>query len=160
MDNFIKWLSKPISTDDVTVWFNMNNMCTEKIELFSDFTLSLLFLIQKTYLGDFGDKTESTVILNDKEKLDHFNWCWGKVIKNFELEGVLFNVEGEHRDYFMSFCFQAFYNQNNEIVRESMNKFFTYIFNISSQYTKSDLDMLTEIYKKLDKNFNLVYIGG
>lgn len=158
MDNFLKWVSAPITSDEVTTWFNMNNIYVEKIELFSDFILSLTKLITDTYLGDFGDKTEATLLLNDKENREHFDWCWNKIISNFKNENINFNVDGEHKDYLMLFFHDAFYTQKNELIRESILKFFEYMFDVSSQFTKSDLDMLTEIYKKLDKNLNVVYI--
>ena len=33
MENFFNWMSKPVSKEDVVVWFNIHNMNYEKIEL-------------------------------------------------------------------------------------------------------------------------------
>jgi len=158
MENFINWISKPLNPEDVVLWFNVNNIIVEKLDLFFDFTVSLTSLILETYLGGFDYKTETTIILNDDEKNKHFEWCWNKVIENFKKEKIIFNLDGEHREYFYSFFIEAFYTQKNDVVRNSIDKFYNNIFNISGQYTKSDLDMLTELYKKLDKNLNIVYL--
>jgi len=57
MENFINWISKPLNPEDITLWFNMNNIIIEKLDLFFDFTISLTSLIQETYLGSFDEKT-------------------------------------------------------------------------------------------------------
>ena len=36
----------------------------------------------------------------------------------------------------------------------NIEKFFQELFNENKAYTKSDLDMITDIYKRLDKNLN------
>lgn len=158
MENFINWVSKPLNSEDITLWFNVNNIIVEKLDLFFDFTISLANLIQETYLGNFGEKNEMTIVLNDEEINNHFDWCWNKIVQNFKKEKIDFNLTGEHKEYFYNFFTEAFYNQKNEIVRNSINKFYENIFNVNGQYTKSDLDMLTELYKKLDKNLNIVYL--
>jgi hypothetical protein len=52
MENFFNWISKPMDSEDVEIWFNMNNMIPEKGELFFDFCVSLFTLMKETYLGD------------------------------------------------------------------------------------------------------------
>jgi DnaJ-class molecular chaperone len=144
---------KPVSNDDVEIWFNMNNMVPEKRELFSDFTFSLYFLIRDTYLGDeFSETQETKVILSEEEKKNHFDWCWKKTIENFSKENVVFNKNGEHRDYFEQFFTDLFYNAEKKEIAENISKFFVEVFNENKAFTKSDLDMMTDIYKRLNKN--------
>ena len=157
MEDFLSWIGKPLSTEDVELWFNMNNILIEKIDLFSDFTLSLVLLIKETYLGDFNSKNETTIFLSSEEIENHFDWCWNKIIDDFTKEDIFFNSSGEHKNYFKQFLMESFYYQKNEIIRESLVKFYSSIFDYNSQYTKFDLESLTEIYKKLDKNLKLVY---
>jgi len=153
MENFYSWMIKPVSHDDVEVWFNMNNMLPEKRELFSDFTFSLYYLIRDTYLGDeFSEKQETKLILSDEEKKSHFEWCWKKTIENFAKENIHFNNTGEHRDYFEQFFGDLFYNAEKKEIAENISKFFIEIFNENKAFTKSDLDMITDIYKRLNKN--------
>lgn len=153
MENFYSWMIKPVSNDDVEIWFNMNNMVPEKRELFSDFTFSLYFLIRDTYLGDeFSQTQETKVILSEEEKKNHFDWCWKKTIDNFSKEKVVFNANGEHRDYFEQFFTDLFYNAEKKEIAENISKFFVEVFNENKAFTKSDLDMMTDIYKRLNKN--------
>jgi len=49
MENFFNWISKPMDSEDVEIWFNMNNMIPEKGELFFDFCVSLFTLMKETY---------------------------------------------------------------------------------------------------------------
>ena len=93
MENFYSWMMKPVSREDVEVWFNMNNMIYEKRELFADFTYSLDSLIKETYLGNEPeDATETRVLLTQEEKNSHFDWCWSKTVENFDKENIRFKV--------------------------------------------------------------------
>lgn len=153
MENFFSWMMKPISHDDVEVWFNINNMIFEKRELFADFTYSLLDIIKTTYLGnEYDDNNETKVILTDEDKLSHFEWCWNKTIENFSKENLKFKSKGEHKDYFEKFFMDLFYNADSIIIRDNISKFFDDLFNENKAFTKSDLDMLTDVYKMLNKN--------
>lgn len=153
MENFYSWMMKPISHDDVEVWFNVNNMIFEKRELFADFTRSLIYVIKTTYLGtEYDENNETKVYLNDDDKLAHFDWCWNKTIENFLKENLKFKVKGEHRDYFEKFFMDLFYNADSKIIRDNIQKFFDELFDEEKAFTKSDLDMLTDVYKMLNKN--------
>lgn len=146
-------MMKPVNHDDVEVWFNVNNMIYEKRQLFSDFTFSLYYLISSTYLGDDLDNTSETkLVLSQEDKLKHFDWCWKKTLDNFSKENIRFNVKGEHREYYEKFFMDLFYNAENKTISENIVKFFQELFDEEKMFTKSDLDMLTEIYKLLNKN--------
>ena len=153
MENFYSWMMKPVNHDDVEVWFNVNNMIYENRQLFSDFTFSLYHLISSTYLGDDLDNTSETkLVLSQEDKLKHFDWCWKKTLDNFTKENIRFNVKGEHREYYEKFFMDLFYNAENKTISENIVKFFQELFDEEKMFTKSDLDMLTEIYKLLNKN--------
>ena len=47
---------------------------------------------------------------------------------------------------------EIFYNQKNINVRNSIEHFFKELFDREIVFTKSDLDLYTELYKLLDKN--------
>jgi hypothetical protein len=53
---------------------------------------------------------------------------------------------------FFEFFLDLFYNQKDSKIRNSIDVFFTDIFDIKKPFTKSDLDMILTIYKSLDKN--------
>jgi hypothetical protein len=56
---------------------------------------------------------------------------------------------------------ETFYNQTVNEVKMSLNKFFDEIFDFGSMFTASDLDLLSTLYKSLDKNLinNLQHKG-
>jgi len=153
MENFYSWMMKPVNREDVEIWFNINNMIYEKRQLFSDFTFSLYDIIKSTYLGDdVTNPSETKIILSQQEKESHFEWCWNKTLENFSKENIKFNLKGEHKDYYEKFYMDLFYNAENNKISDNILMFFEELFNEDKMFTKSDLDMLTEIYKLLNKN--------
>ncbi len=158
MENFFNYnyIVKPLPPEDVDIWFRINNIIPEKLELYYDFTQSLNRLITDTYLGDETVSNETKIILNNEDKIKHFDWCYTKVIDNFKKEGLLFENNGEAYDYFKRFFLEVFYNQKDEMVRKSLDKFFKELFDMNTPFSKSDLDMVTLIYKSFNKNLKIL----
>ena len=153
MENFFAYITVPVPDDEAEVWFNVNNMIIEKRQLYADFCLSLLRLIQQTYLGNEFENTRNKIVLSRKEKDLHFEWCWKKILNNFEKEGIRFKVKGEHQDYMKEFFDEVFYEQKEEQIVENIGEFFTSLFDEEKPFTKSDLNMITEIYKLFEKSY-------
>jgi len=99
---FREYISEPVSREKMSLWVKVNNIDSEKVELFFDHVDSLRHIIHKTYLGD-------DVVNTDRIKREHYDWCWGKVISDFKLENINFNGEGEHKEYFWNFFYESFY---------------------------------------------------
>lgn len=154
MENFFNYLSKNLDQDEVDIWFNANNIIPEKLELYYDFTISLYNLVTDTYLGENVDN-ETKVTLSDEDNQKHFDWCWKKTLDNFSKEGLEFNYEGDHYEYFKSFFDEIYYKQENKNIKDSIGKFFSDIFDREKPFTRSDMDMIYTIYKSLDKNLNI-----
>lgn len=157
MDNFFNYISKPMTQEDVDIWFSINNIIPEKLELFSDFSHSLNLLIVETFLGEDEMLTETKINLTKEDNKNHFDWCWNKVINNFEKESIHFEKKGGHYDYFKTFFDDIFYDQKEKKIRESVSPFFNDLFDIKKSFTKSDLDMIATIYKLLDKNMKRTF---
>jgi hypothetical protein len=117
----------------------------------NDFVLSLVGLIYETYLGNDDFKTTNIKLDKDDDER-HFDWCWNKIIDNFKKEEIFFDKEGEHYIFFKGFVGETFYNQDINEVKYSLNRFFEEIFNLDGVHTMSDLDLLKQVYKTLDKN--------
>jgi hypothetical protein len=152
MENFFNYITKPLNPEDVDVWFRVNNIIPEKLELFSDFSHSLNITIVDTYLGENTLPNETKIIMSEDDNVKHFDWCWNKTISSFEKENINFSIKGEHYDYFQSFFNDIFYNQSDDKIRKSIGNFFSDLFDIKKPFTKSDLDMISTIYKTLDRN--------
>jgi hypothetical protein len=155
MENFFNWVMTPVPDDEVQVWLNINNVIPEKCELYFDFCISLIMIMRETFLGEEKISKETKITLTNEDNKKHFEWCWDKIIDSFEKENVTFNRRGDHFEYFSSFFGEIFYNQKNTAVRSSIEKFFEDLFDRDFPFTKSDLDLLTELYKLLDKNLNI-----
>lgn len=153
MSNFLNWLVKALPEDEVETYLNMNNIHVEKADLCLDVSTSLHKIIVDTYLGDFI-YTASSIDYSDEDIDNHFDWCWGKMIKNFNEEGIFIKEVGDHKEYFKSFFIDSFYKQKSDNVRDSINGFFVSIFNISAARTKADLDILNELYKMINNNIS------
>ena len=95
MENFFNYITKPLNPEDVDLWFRINNIIPEKLELFSDFSHSLNLIICDTYLGEELKSNETKITLTEDDKNSHFNWCWNKTIDNFKKEHLIFEIEGE-----------------------------------------------------------------
>jgi len=155
VENFFNYLSKPLPPDEVDIWFRINNIIPEKLELYSDFSLSLYMMIVDTYLGDTTDRNETKIKLSSEDNLKHFEWCFNKTIDNFKKEGINFKKKGEHYEYFKNFFSDVFYNQKQENIKNNIKTFFTQLFNTKTPFSKSDLDIISVIYKNLDKNMTI-----
>ena len=93
-EQFFKYVTQPISREEMNLWVKAHNINVAKVSLFGDYLSSLYNLVNDTYLG-------LDVIKTDKEITGHFNWCWEKTINNFNKENINFNVECTHYDYFV-----------------------------------------------------------
>jgi len=152
---FFDWLAKPMEQEDIDAWYLANNIIPEYTELFRDFCISFLNLLTKTYLGD--DKqtnNETKVVMSEKQKKEHFLWCWNKTIDNFKKENITFVFEEIDYNYFESFFYEIFYNQEEEKIKLSLNTFFDHLFNDNIKKTKADIEIFTDIYKKLERSLN------
>jgi len=88
----------------------------------------------------------------EEDQMGHFTWCWNKTIESFNKERIYLKEIGSHKDYFCNFYIEAFYitnlEGNNSKILEYLNK----LFDFKHKKSRSELDMLTEIYKMLDQN--------
>ena len=150
MENFFNWMSKPIPQDEVIIWFNIHNMNYERIELYGDIFKSLNYIIIDTYMGEETNETKISLSHEDKEL--HFEWCWNKMVEDFKRENIIIKHGGEHKEYFRSFFFDTFYNQSERNVKDSIPNFLVEVFDVEKPFSKSDLDILTELYKLMEKN--------
>lgn len=152
MDNFLNYITKNLDPEEVDIWFKVNNIIPEKMELYYDLSHGLYFLIKSTYLGNSETSNETKVEMTKEDNLKHFEWCWTKTIENFSRENIVFENNGEHKDYFFSLFNEIYYLQSEKILRESVDIFFNDLFSREKPFTQVDLDLIYNIYKTLDKN--------
>ena len=152
MDNFLNYITKNLDPEQVDIWFRVNNIIPERMDLYYDLSYSLFLLIKTTYLGYDDEYSETKVKMTNEDNQNHFDWCWDKIIENFRKENIKFNERGEHYDYFLNLFNEIYYTQNKDIIRNSIDAFFNDLFNRDKSFTQVDLDLVFNIYKSLDKN--------
>jgi len=144
-ESYLEFITSENYKHQIDVWYRAYNISWEKIELFHDFFFSLYELVNETYLG-------YDVIIDEIDQKNHFTWCWDKTIDNFRKERILFRERGEHYEYFWNLFLEAFYfimeNDETSKIPEYIDK----LFNFNHKKTRSELDILTELYKLLNKN--------
>jgi len=147
VSKFYGYLTQEMNENQIEVWLKANNIIPEYSTLFYDFVMSLYTLVEITYLGD-------DVVATSDEKQGHFNWCFNKVIENFEKEKINFSPKGQHYDYFWSFFEDTFYYEDTRESVQDIDVFFKNLFNLKGKKTKSELDMYTDLYKILENALN------
>jgi len=156
MDQFFKWLSTPMDKEDIDTWNRANNIIPEYCDLFEDFSFSLYYLISETYLGfSHGDSNATKIGVMNDDKLEHFRWCFDKVILDFKKENITFNFSSNDYDFFESFYMEVYYEQLDGVVRDSIESFLRELFNRRRTITKPDLEMFTDLYKSLERSVQL-----
>ena len=147
-EEFYNYITEPITTEDMRLWVRHKNIDVDKAELFYDFIDSINTIVHNTFLGD-------DVITNDEDKQKHFDWCWNKTIDNFKEEKIIFNVEGDHYKYFWNFFKESYYTDKDKRDVNNINTYFLMLTKLHILKTKSELDMLSDIYILLNSNLTV-----
>jgi hypothetical protein len=146
---FIEYFSKSLTEEQLVYLNKLNNVKTERVELYRDFIQSMCYLINDTYLGDDTISTDEHIVI-------HFNWCWLTNINNFKRENIDFKINGTHQNYFLTYFIEIFYKNKikNTKLLDRMVDFWSEIFSIDKLKTKSEYDLFIEVYSTQDKYFS------
>jgi len=156
MNQFFNWLSKPMKEEDIRTWYMAHNIIPELNELFKDFCFSFYLLLVDTYLGDNHHViTETKIGMTNEDKNKHFDWCWNKTLDNFKKENIYFKFKQADYEYFKSFFFEVFYNQDDIEFRDALRTFLQELFDLNRPASKSDLEMYTDVYKTLERSLHI-----
>lgn len=129
----------------IEVWYRAYNISREKMELFHDFLVSLYETIENTYLG-------SDVLSTTEDIKGHFNWCWDNIVENFNKEKIYFKNRSNCHEYFWNFFLEAFYFNKIDNKKIRIDEYFDRLFDMDFIKNKSEMDVVTEIYRLLDQN--------
>lgn len=144
-ESYLEFIGSENYKQQIDVWYKAYNISREKTELFYDFLISLYNSIEETYLGPDAVNTTD-------DQMKHFTWCWDKTIESFSKEKIYFKERGNGYEYFWNFFSEAYYYPKNfdSIIR--IQEYFYILFDFVHKKTRSELDMLTELYKLLEQN--------
>jgi len=124
--------------------FKSYNVIKERVELYKDFTLNLLYYVFDTYLG-------KEYIKSEYDMRGHFTWCYRKVLNDFEKEGIYFYENEELYDYFYGYYEDQFYKNDKIEPLSHYEKFWENIFQISKSKKRNIFEVLLELYDIFDK---------
>jgi hypothetical protein len=145
---FLRYIGTPLTKEEMTLLYKANNVKYDKCELYYDFIKTLNLLVVDTYLGD-------DVIKSDEDKKKHFLWCFSKVIEDFKEENIIFESVSDLRTYFFHFYNELFYpDEEKEKVITKLNNLPNASFNYNRIKTRSDMDLLIDLYKIFEKSLN------
>lgn len=120
----------------------------DRVEIYKDFTINLLYYIDKYYL-------DSETLSEDTDINNHYNWCFNKVCDEFKEEGIDFSKNANLRDYFYQFFYHQYYKKENQnLSLPYYEKFWRNIFEIDKQKNKNIINTMIEIYNIFDKSIN------
>jgi hypothetical protein len=144
-ESYLEFVSSESYKHQIDIWYKAYNISREKTDLFYDFVTSLYELIDETFLG-------ADVLQSEDDQRNHFTWCWNATIENFNKEKIYFKEKGNHYEYFWNFFLEAYYFEqlDGNIIR--IREYFYKLFDFKYRKTRSELDMLTEIYKLFEQN--------
>lgn len=129
--------------------FKSHNILKERVDLYKDFTLNLLYKVYDTYLGIEYIKT----VENAK---GHYNWCFGKVADEFYDQELDFYRNDKLYEYFLNYYIDQFYSQENQPTINDIKNFWIDIFNYKKQNKrKNEFDALIELYEIFDESLNV-----
>lgn len=147
-EEFNMFLNKRLDEDQIETFYRINLINPLKVELFRDFTLSLLDIVHATYPGDD--------IKSDSYFENHFNYCFNKTINNFAKEQLFFNGDDKDiREYFYLTLEETYYNDpNKNNIIDTLKEVYEKIFDMDNiDKTQSDMEIFIDIYRSFFKLF-------
>lgn len=126
--------------------FKSHNVIKERIDIYRDFAINLLYYLYETYLGKEYIHTET-------DTKGHFNWCFNKVLEEFEEEEISFYGNDEIYEYFYGYYLAQFYTIPNMLPISHHQKLWEDIFDYSKpNKSKKNFEILLEIYNMFEKS--------
>lgn len=144
-ESYLEFVSSESYSQQIDIWHKAYNISREKTNLFYDFLVSLYDLIEETYLG-------TDVLQMEEDQKNHFIWCWDKTIESFNKEKIYFKERGNHFEYLWNFFLEAYYYTKIDGGTIRISEYFHKLFSFEHRKSRSELDMLTEIYKMFEQN--------
>ena len=147
-EEFNRYINQKLPDDKIELFYRANFVNPLKVELFKDFTITLLNMMHDTYPGDD--------VSTDAYYSNHFKFCFDRVIKGFQKEDLFFSGDGKDiYEYFYLTLEETFYkdpNKNKTIL--ALIKVYEKIFNMENMdKTQSDMEIFLDLYKSFIKLF-------
>ncbi len=143
-------LSDILSESQLNNEYIKHNIRREFVELFNEFSLNLIYLAHKTYLG-------REYIRTNKEIVGHFDWCYNTICENYLKLGIDFSTKKNPELNFYFFKHLMNYIYENRDYREDMYEadveHFNYLMNYSLPKDYQNFVLMVELYYLFAKTF-------
>jgi hypothetical protein len=138
-------IKKDLSPAELQQFYQRYNVVFERVDVFRDLSVSLTKTIHTTYLGDD--------ITPPSQQLQHFKWCWQKVLSDFAKEGIYFKQTGTLYRYFAKYFQEMFYNKENKNEEtEIILRYWKFIMSYITPKRHQDLSLFITMYKLMESN--------
>lgn len=123
----------------------------DRIELYLDFSLNLLFYISEYYL----DKDS---LSNDSDISNHYSWCYNKACDDFKGENIDFSKNTKLKKYFFDYYYNHLYvtdkfDAKEELPLKDYETFFVTLFNVEKGNSRY-MNLLIELYLIFEESIN------
>lgn len=123
----------------------------DRVKLYKDFTLNLLYYIDKYYL-DYETLSEDTDIYN------HYVFCYNKTCDDFLKEDLNFTTNEKLKEYFYTYYYSLYYTiRREETTLDDYINLWDNIFDIENHKNKNRgerFEMFIELYQIFDISIN------
>lgn len=118
----------------------------ERVEIYKDFTLNLLYYVNEYYL-------DSETLSTNRDIHNHFRWCFKKVCEEFLDEEIDFTENHELEEYFYIYYYYQFYKvDGNDKSYSAHDRFWRNIFDYEKPRNKTSINLLIELYNIYDNS--------
>lgn len=130
--------------EKIILEYSANNIIRERSDLYYDFIISLLSVIDETYLGPEAISTQEDMV-------NHFTWCFKKVVDNFKKEKIKFSPDADY-EYLWFFIYKGYYTSTFDGRYGTLVQYFTYLFDYTAIKTPQEIASYIDFYKIFDQN--------
>ena len=135
--------------EQINIWYKAHNIIREKAELYYDFLFSLLTLIDETYLGE-------DILNTDVDMLNHFRWCFTRVISNFEQEKIYFTRRNGQFEYLWTLFYKSYYKSENNEKMKNLSSYLKTLFIFNKVKSPTEMESFIDIYKIFEQNLKKI----
>ncbi len=144
------YLSKRLDIKTIRLIYSTNNITPEQSDKYKHLFEYVLFKINETYLG-------YDIMVNDENKIKHFNWCWNNFFNIHKNTYKFLNTE-KIKNILYSYFLTSYYNTIDEKysfkdereLYQTILKNIHITFTLNTYKTKYYIDELLNIHESVN----------
>ena len=146
--DLIAAIKKDLTPVELQQFYQQHYIVFERVDLFRDLSISLAKTVHSTYLGDD--------ITPPSQQLQHFKWCWNRVLTEFSTEGIYFKANGTLFQYFAKYFQEMYYSKDDKKAEiELVMKYWAHIMSYVKPKRHIDLNLFITMYNLMSQNLTI-----